>query len=153
MNISIGIIGSKNSGKSTYIQRLVNGNFVAEYHPTLDIATSNLTWNTNLGPVKIELVEYPENQQHGSHDSIISMSLLSEYPTIYGVADIHLFTKFDTLAEDTNTTKINSFSKRYLQGRSTLCWQLSSKSNFNLEKPLLAALRKKFGNHLYFKEW
>ena len=51
------LIGAPKVGKTTYLERIVTGNFVEEYKPTHSWETHHLLFNTNKGEVLLNIVD------------------------------------------------------------------------------------------------
>lgn len=143
--ISIGIIGDNNQGKTTYATRLASGLFISQYTPTQTPTTRVFNIQTNIGPVQVELVEYPANFQPQHHDYILWFGQPNS-PSASG--DLHCFSRADTrdLLDQEYIQQMLSHQQRY---PNIPIYDVSSRSNYNIDKPLLVALRKKFGKNLY----
>ena len=153
--IKIGVVGRKQSGKSTYIKRITTSQFISEYVPTIGLQSTILQQkfviNDKVVTINITLVEDTKIVQ--KYDVIMIFIDEDESP-------LENFDYFISLPKPSVPTIICSTkgdikSRAWYGGNKKdgvvafLChkkgyyvYQISSRSNYNLEKPILHLVRK-----------
>jgi len=154
--IRIGVIGRPNSGKSTFIKRITVGQFYREYKPTYGLEQTPLNYKLLVRNVpvniNIKLVECRKIVER--YDALIIFIDEDESPT-------ENIKYFDELPKLDNTPIVICSVKGDERNRSwyggnkrngvvaTLCHkrgyyvlQISSLSNYNIEKPIIYLIRK-----------
>jgi len=140
-HINVLVTGPKGVGKTSFINRSISGHFIN--------TTNNnnvLEYNSNKGKVYINFVD--ENDSTSSIDYTILM--LNNIKNIdewikETSPDVICFTKNDV---DENKLTDEDIDELFSKNINTLKYEISSKSQYNLEKPVLTILKK----HLHTDE-
>lgn len=137
MSVRINIVGAPGMGKSSFIQRHFNGEFPAQsWLPSV----VNIDFYTTKGWVS---VEFQENGNRSSDFTVLfvdSPDNLQETVDKYK-PDLICYNKVDLKKPPVNIWNVKKSGIMF--------YYLSSKSNYNYEKPILAALQKVFGKDTY----
>jgi GTP-binding nuclear protein Ran len=136
--IKVLILGDAGVGKSTYVNRVVTGDFKHVYDETIDVVTSQ----TKYDDKDYTLVECPTdkvtNEILRDCDRVIVM--FDHRPRTYAVA-VRLYTQAKSVQNTNSQPKIFLMANKCdipyrLPSRNLAPVRLSSKSNYNLYHPL-----------------
>lgn len=155
--ITILFVGDAGSGKTTYFNRLITGDFTHNHTPTLDYAENTLVLSTNCGVIKFTIRDSPSHPMPAGSDvngiigfyykdssnmDMIRNITLGNNTCMHTVAcQTHIDRlHIDLHSPDESTTKFQC-NKDVLP-----LWddhiRISSKSNYELHKPLLMIASK-----------
>lgn len=146
------IVGDKNTGKTSFIKKFVDGTFNFNYLPTDHVKIDKIQLNTNDGKVELNIFDggYPskvdgaiiffDKQNKRSFDNIIHyynwiISMFGNIPIII------CGNKNDLTTSSVKYKAISSFLTEY-KDLDLLYFDISAKSNYNFEKPFLFILKK-----------
>lgn len=149
MALNFLIIGNKQCGKTTFINRHSTGNFTKYYFPTTECEITPISFNTNFGLFNLNIFDggYPSKV-----DGVIVMFDLTNYQTfrdvdafinwskvMFGNIPIVLCgNKIDSKNQVVKPNKISNF----IINKNVTYYDISAKSNYNYEKPFLYLLRQ-----------
>jgi len=163
------LIGGGNCGKTTFCKRHLDGDFEKKYIATLGVEVHPLVMNTSKGPIRFNLWDCAGQEKFGGlrdgyyiqADACILFYTNEKETTKYLIDLMRVspkahvvvvFSKVDLISDEEmkkKFTKVRSFiEKTKLRG-----FSISSKSNYNFEKPFLEIARAKHGEDLSFFEW
>nr|QBK86376.1 MAG: Ras family GTPase [Marseillevirus LCMAC102] len=157
------LVGDKNVGKSSLIHRHLTGHFNEDYTPTLGVDLDPLTFSTNYDPITFNVWDCAGNpdyeglgiQGYGIQtDAAIVMFDLTLVPTYHNAYDwienvrdvcgdipiIVCGNKFDC------PNKMKSKNITIHEDEGTRYYDISSRSNYNFEKPFLDIARQLTGH-------
>ncbi len=60
MGYNVVLLGAKKSGKTSWLHRIINGNFLNQYNPTVDTVKTNIEFYTNKGIITLNIIECPD---------------------------------------------------------------------------------------------
>jgi GTP-binding nuclear protein Ran len=157
------IIGDANCGKTTFINRHKTGQFNNRYIPTVNAEVTSLSFSTSHGNVVFNVWDCAGSEKYkglddsyyvGAHAVIMFFDLTerNSYNNLY-----NLYKKAKRVVEDvpfvicgskadlhrTISNKDIKFPTRY----NIPYYDISSKNNYNHEKPFLSIIRQLFVNH------
>lgn len=153
MNYNLLIVGDKTVGKSTFIKRHVTGQFERNYLPTNGTSTHTLSFDTNQGPVTFNIFDggYPAkvdgviimfdltNKQSFSHTIHYYNWLMSMFGQIPVVI---CGNKVDMPGRKVSSKSISKMLHQTYNNLNFKYFDISSKTNYNFEKPFLFTLRQ-----------
>ncbi len=151
------IIGDKNTGKTSFVRRHLNGIFLTDYEPTLGVEVHPLVFNTNYGDFGFNIWDTAgDDKKMGLVDgyyisadgAIIFYTSDSNYDKTKKLVEkflelnphkpiVNVWNKSDL--PDEQSYILNAGYQYITQGKET--YQVSAKSNYNYEKPFLYLLR------------
>lgn len=156
------LIGDAGCGKTTFLNRFINGDFEKRYLYTLGVEVTPFTFNTNDGEYKISFWDTAGQEKYGglgdgyyrdSDLAIVFFDLTSKisfknvkqwvdsYHNICPNNEVIIVgNKFDIKEQK---VKFNEIKKNI---KSTY-FSVSAKSNYNFDKPFLYSLRKVTNNY------
>ncbi|KII60909.1 GTP-binding nuclear protein GSP1/Ran [Thelohanellus kitauei] len=156
-------IGDGSVGKTTYILRHRTGEFEKKYSATIGVEVSYLVFDTNVGRILFKIWDTAGQEKFGglrdgyylnSHCGIIMFDLTSRVtyknvPTWYkgltrvceGIPIVLIGNKVDVKERKVKPKSILFHRKKNLQ-----YFDVSAKSNYNIEKPFLWLMRKLTNN-------
>jgi GTP-binding nuclear protein Ran len=151
MMFSICVLGPRESGKSAFIERHLTGDFVKDYVPSKGLRSSILTLNTNYGKVTLTLLDSDSIVEADAYLVIGSITdcdvqyhlkdivrKLPNKPTVLAINKVDL-PKWDYRISIKHLSLYKDLTKEL--GRQFPLILLSTKSNYNYEKPLTNILR------------
>jgi GTPase SAR1 family protein len=165
--VTIALVGASCSGKSAYVERLVSGAFVEPYEQTPGVRIRALTWLVRSRGVERELsIALADCGGHPVYAACVKQSLLTTDVALVFTNDDDSATRgwlarCDELRVPTIlcASRQDKRKSRGAQRLSKLLWEeraatepprlgfeISSRSCYNLEKPVLWALRRCFGD-------
>lgn len=98
MNPNVAIFGSKGVGKTSFILRLLTDKFYTEYNPTIFTSYNCLTFQSNHGEIKLEIVEYPYN--NGTLTEYYAVDIkLQHQNLLIGLYDVNNINSYHILLE------------------------------------------------------
>lgn len=161
LNYKIVVIGDGGCGKSTWIKRHRTGEFEKRYLPTMGVDVSPLTFNTNYVPVTFKVWDCAGQEKFGglrdgyykgAEGAIVMFDLTSKVTSTnaqHWVEDIQMNTSDIPVILCGNKCDIPD---RKVTGRvkaqdlpNVKYFQISSRSNYNFEKPWLELARQLTG--------
>lgn len=139
MEIPILLYGKENTGKSTYLKRLCDGEYQKTYIPTTSIKETKYEISTNIGNISVKFIEVP----YGYDISKLSFSGIiffynDENDTKYNTP----YNKVNVISKIDNKDKKNNNDFIYI----------SSKSWYHIDMPLLYIIHKIYNNNICFIE-
>lgn len=161
--VKIIMIGDSKVGKTAFVTRHLTGDFVTDYQPTVGIHIHPLAFSTSKGDIKLNVwdcapQELKENYYSGAQAAIIMFDVTSNtsYNNIESwynfikekCPDIPIVlcgNKIDLKERTVLHTDIN-----FHRENSIPYYDISSRSNYNFEKPFLYITRQFFGQDAYF---
>ena len=164
------IVGDGGVGKTTFLKRHLSGEFEKKYTATMGVDVFPLHFNTNYGPIKFNCWDTAGQEKFsntrydyykGAYCAIIMFDVTScisyknvtnwynDLVRIYGNIPICLCgNKVEIPDRKVKAKKINFHRENKLQ-----YYDISAKSNYNIEKPFLWIARNLIGdNELIFVE-
>ena len=158
------LIGNGGSGKTTFLHRLLTGEYQKKYIPTLGVEVHPLHLNTNYGPITLNIWDTAGREEYGGlrdgyylqSDGELSFGDLTlpnfSFPNdIDGVINPNLWEKdFIKMVGKRPivrvASKVDTLSQPKIDVSSSKgCQIVSARSNFNLEKPLLQLVSSLIG--------
>lgn len=149
-NYTLAIVGSHGSGKTTFVNRHFNGEFLDKTAPDVR-RDSNLGFYTTHGDMLLRIIEVRDlvEIQHEKIDGCIlfcdlgnrtvSANMIKNNIAVRPkIPKVICWNKADIKENTTRLSKVQTF------GHET--YLISAKSNYNFEKPFLYLLRKLTGN-------
>ena len=150
------VVGDKGVGKSTYIKRLSTGIFLTEHKSTEELVTTECKFYTTGGIITINLVEVPYNYKIADlkADGVIVLFDMGRamYATDWlakldkNMSLVYCCTKADNMVHKSRGwyLMMSTFIKKCQDERPNgfVFYDLSAKSNYNLEKPTLYLMRQ-----------
>ena len=145
------LVGDAGVGKSTYIKRLLTGEFETKYVPTCGVTVNRLTFSTTKGPVSFKVYDLAGQERIGTDqsthytdaDCAIVMydchSKLSLQNVQVWINDIHRNCGDIPIVVCGNKCDVKG--RQYFSRRDETQWLISAKSNMNYEKPFLHLIR------------
>jgi GTPase SAR1 family protein len=165
--ITIALVGASCSGKSAYVERLISGAFVEKHEPTPGVRIRALSWLVRSRGVERELsIVLADCSGHPGYAQCVTQSLLTTDVALVFTNDDESVTRgwlerCDGLRVPTIlcASRQDKRKSRGAQRLSALLWgkraatepsrlgfEISARSCYNLEKPILWALRRCFGD-------
>ena len=169
INYNFLIIGDEKVGKSTFLNRMKYGSFIDEYIATINQSISELKFNTNKGPVtmsfielnkQVSIVEVPKlfypidgviilfDNTADINTILESVKMFHNYFNKYTNNIIVCGNKSDLVKHNTQWYYI--LRELVIDRLSCKYFDVSSKSNYNFDKPYLWLLKGLMGNNLEF---
>ena len=162
------VLGYSGVGKTSLIERNRTGNFSPEFQKTKTPKMNNLEFSTNYGKVKSKVLEIDASKKYdfatdslmGSFDGAIIMCSQTDsegqrdsflwLKSVQGLIDrkrvVVCSSKFDL-----NDKRVNPSFYSLVKFDKIPLYQISSKTNYNCEKPFLFLIRKFLGkDDLFF---
>ena len=154
------LLGEGGVGKSTYIRRLLTGQFEKSYIATLGVEVHPLRFNTNYGPICFNVWDCAGTEKYGGlRDGyfiqgaccIIMFDLTSNISfknTLKWLRDYRRVVKKGPIILCGNKCDIERRVVKNADINKLICelgleyWEISSKSNNNFEKPFLSLAKK-----------
>ncbi len=157
------LIGDKETGKTTYLKRLLTGEFENKYIETLGLEVHPLTFNTNYGMYKFNVWDTAGNEKNGglrdgyylqsdccivfytkNSDHLQTDKLVHRFLELNPNAKLVIVWNKCDLQEEKNyvinmVEKYRSYIKR---NHDVNIYQISGKSLYNQEKPFVYLLRQ-----------
>lgn len=158
----VALVGDAGVGKSTFIKRLLTGEFETKYIATLDVDVHPLYFQTQYGGIVFEVWDTAGQEQFSQlsegyyvgSDAVIGMFDV----TNKGTADRMLYWKTKAMSivphanyvacgnkVDCRKTKVKNLEKSEIRRLWGTYYDISAKSNYNFEKPFLDIARKLTG--------
>ena len=157
------LVGKGGVGKTAFIERRLSGEFIAEYKPNLGTTITFLSFNTNYGPITLNIWDcagqtgLPDEYYDIDGDGAIVMfdvtssSSFQQIP--YWLDKVRKFlpevplvlcgNKVDLKDREVFASQIKTFTNSPEQdGNITYYYDISAKSNYQFDKPFLMLLRK-----------
>lgn len=172
------VCGASNTGKTSFVQRFISGNFDKKYNPTLGVEVHPLIFNTNKGPIQFnawdcagsdEWKGLGKNYYINAHCAIVFVDDpldRSSGGSVYGdeewkqyIEDLRAI-KHDlpiVLVRNKVDLHMHSGWNWSLVARDEVAskyyrYNISSKSNYNFEKPFQYLARELIGEDVVFVE-
>lgn len=152
----ISIIGNGGVGKTTYINRLLTGNFSAKYVPTTNVDVNVLNFNTNYGNVQFTIYDTAGQENLKDEYLINSQGVIIMFDVTNNISFKKCTEYIDKLyklnpeshivicgnkIDIANGRKVSS--KKLRESHSNYeKYEISAKSNYNFDKPFLYFARK-----------
>ena len=154
-------IGGPDTGKTTFIQRHKDGQFVRNYVPTVGVDVQSLIFHTNAGQYCLKIWDTAGQEKfkglgdayylhsdgaiafYTSHSVNLTKQCVKDFIRVCDqVPIINVWNKTD-LAEEAQFVKkcARIDNSTIVQGRRTT-YLVSARSNYNFEKPFLEILRQ-----------
>lgn len=167
-DLNILLVGDRGVGKSTYIKRHLNGEFEKNYIPTLNTNSTKLAFNTSIGKITFNIWECVEQENIYDYTSIYKDAEAAII--MFDVTSRTSYKSFsfwyDSIRKicpripvvicgnkvDCRNRKVTPKEIQFHLKNPTNYFDLSSKSNYNFEKPFLFIARNIFTNNLKFIE-
>lgn len=155
------IVGDGGVGKTTLVTKHMTGEFVQIYEPTLGVEVHPLVFNTTVGPIRFNIWDTAGQEKFGglgsgyyiqSDCAIVMFDLTSrlsynnsiqwrnEIKQICGQIPLVLVGNKYDIHEDSH--KVHSNEIDFDRDHGEMYYNVSSKSNYNFEKPFLGLIRK-----------
>jgi GTP-binding nuclear protein Ran len=154
MEIHCGFFGDSNVGKSCFIQRLIDGNFITSHTETVNLKVNMIKIVTNKGVIKFYIYDGPIPSSVKLNGAIImfdktsinSFEHISNWcihikNTYLTIPIILCGNKADIQNQQVKSKDIIKFIHDDHKNLNLLYLDVSAKSNYNHEKPLLYLLR------------
>lgn len=161
--LTILVVGESGVGKSAYIRRFVDGEFLTEHIPTQGIDTTILDFPTNKGRIGVAVIECSDIATSGKFivDGILLMCSLTSVDSYNAIEGWYSFLckKYPNVPILLGLNKCDRLlsagclrlsSIKFHQQKGIEAYPLSAKSNYNFEKPFLYLLRKALGEDTNF---
>lgn len=155
------IVGDGGVGKTTLVQKHMTGEFTQIYDPTLGVEVHPLVFNTTIGPIRLNIWDTSGQEKYGglgsgyyiqSDCAIVMFDLTNklsytnskqwhdEVRNVCGQIPLALVgSKFDINEEN---HKVHYNDIEFDRDHDELYFSISSKSNYNFEKPFIGLIRK-----------
>jgi GTP-binding nuclear protein Ran len=159
------LVGQPGCGKTTFIHRLANGNFITNYEPTDGPKVSQLKWFTNYGWVNFTITELNDLSDgcHESDGAIVMFDMDRDsnqgcpekrIEVVKCYADLINFPAKVPIVVVGHKCDLKKtlFTLRQRPIPQYLYYPVSSKSCYNLEKPLLSLTRELIHSDLVLVE-
>ena len=163
MEFKIVLVGSANSGKTTYITRLLTGEFNKTYIPTLGVDVHPLTFNTTKGYITFNVWDCAGEERFGGlrdgyylgAKGCIALFDLTRPATIERTLTLQanviqsngpIPTIFCGSKRDLVEAKQTSIEQKRSLALEHTYFDISAKSNYQYEKPFLYLARKLTGD-------
>lgn len=157
------LLGNGETGKTTYIKRHLTGEFTTKYNPTLGVEVNPLAFYTNKGPIRFNIWDCAGQEQYGGLRD--GYYLKADAALIFcEKRNISSVDKWivDFKRVNPNSTIIICLNKVDLEKsmihskpesiKDYMFYPISSKSNYNWEKPFLQLARQFLDNDTIFVE-
>lgn len=163
-NLKVCVIGNGGTGKTTFINRYLNGGFTTKYVATLGVEVHPIVLWTNKGDVRFNMWDCAGQEKFGglrdgyyvksdaffifaSVDSSLSINKMDfwikEARRVAPDAKIILcFNKCDVKERKITNAQYSHFKNKY----GFPMYEISAKSNYNFEKPFLSLAKSFFGS-------
>lgn len=163
LNYKIVLVGSGGVGKSTYVKRFRTGEFEKRYLPTQGVDVSPLTFDTNYGPVVLEMWDCAGQEKFGglrdgyykeAQGAIVMFDLTSRVTLANvpnWVADVGKVASDIPVIicgnkADIKDRKVTHTDIKELLPADAKYYDISARSNYNFEKPFLDLARTLTGH-------
>jgi len=160
------ILGDSGVGKSSFVHRLGTGHFTHQYIPTLGLELSPLPFHTNKGRIVLDVWDisgrFKENLEKDYLQGAKGILIM------YDVSDRTTYNNLEywySLVKDLNVPIVVCGNKVDVRNREVRprditfhrekgvhYYDISSRSNYNYEKPFLYLMRKIFGEDTNMEE-
>ncbi len=158
------LVGDGGCGKTTLLKRHLSGQFEAKYIPTLGVEVHPLRFNTNYGQMIINVWDCAGQEKFrglgdgyyvGAQGCIVAFDLTSKVTMkntgkwIQDMYRMNTETPFVICGMKSDIQNHEVSSQEFQQDFVRMevpCYEVSSKSNYNFDKPFLAILQKMTGH-------
>jgi len=150
----IGIVGPLGSGKTCWVRRVVFGDFLKDHIPTNSVSISKWSVRTSRGERSVLLYDFPGGCRPSHHnlDACILMltaETIVEYPQWQRDPELVsplsvAISKADMIGSELGADRAAVLRQEPLPKGGI--WQIGSKGNLHLEKPLLHLMRQLEGD-------
>ncbi len=141
MLFTISVVGEEKTGKTSWITRMNTGDFTEKY-TTYDVCTTDpVVFNTNYGKITINFRDIPNDEEVnknliGSDGVIVFRNRSDKVSSVEKYTDSYTQT-YVTSFHDTHE-KFDDLDYKSIKFPFS---QISAKSNYNFEKPVISLLR------------
>ena len=137
---NIAVIGDDGVGKTTFIRRHLTGEFEEKYEPTEWANYDRITFDTNIGPVQLNIWDYTgECPLSGYHGVIAMFSVDKENSLENAIKLLKMFPR--ETARVLCCTKCDLVSTRPISEIPEHTILTSTKTKYNLDKPFVELLQ------------
>ena len=155
IELKIVLVGPAESGKTAYLNRFIHGDFDEHYKPTVGCEVHPITFNTSIGEIRVNFWDMAGQDKYGGfafgHAIAADCAIVFRDSADSGPSNTEIASG---IAASENVKKVYVCSKCDLDFDSTptyvrdqLFYQISAKSNYNFEKPILSLFRQVTGNN------
>lgn len=153
----IAIFGDGGVGKSTYLNRLITGQFSEKYIATFDMETKHLQINSNNGVISFEIYDIAGQEKFTNPmrkynvDGAILMFDLTSQRTLSSIPKFRTHVENVKIVLVGNKSDIKEQSVSNEEKRNAMTeldcpyYDISAKSNYNYEKPFLSLAQQLTG--------
>jgi small GTP-binding protein len=153
MKFKVVIIGDEKSGKTSYINRMVNQPFCENYTQTLGVEVNPLIFRTNIGHITLNMWDCSENRVINNHIELYCEAshaciILSDIRN-NGINNEHWKNKFQSVCPNKPiiycSNKIDKVNSNDINNSQH--YNLSVKCNLNLKEPFHYLIKKLTNNN------
>ena len=182
MNCNIALIGSAGVGKTSYINRLITGEFSQKNNPTMKTETRSIEYNSNKGPITFNIfdIDGKDSKSLETADAVIIMFDVTNRTSYKYLESWIAFAKKYASATATilvvgNKCDVASHEAARIAAKKGLrvdvsprtvlprhiliprqhglqYFDISAKSCFNYDRPLLISVKNLYGEDIIFEE-
>ena len=148
------LVGQEGSGRTAFVQRHLTGDFYPSKRELNWPVT--LRFHTDHGYICFRMIRTPTSGYNGHFDAVFFFHTPGEAVPLVGAnltdhctnrhtkLRVDLWSRCD-LTTDAQKKQLCNLAYSVSQTVNTICWEISSRSNYNFEKPFLH-LAKKLAN-------
>lgn len=148
MNYKVVIVGNAQSGKTTYIRRLLTGEYTKNYIPTLGVEVHPLVFHTNKGIVTFNVWDCAGDERYAGLDDGYFIGADAAIVFCTNENDEKHITKFRRVCD--KTCPVVRVCSKYdvLNNKNdyNVDYFISAKSNYHFEMPFLHLARSLSGH-------
>jgi GTP-binding nuclear protein Ran len=151
--INIGLVGDNKVGKTALLQRFITGEYLKQYTPTKETNIFNIEFKTNVGLFILNVHDIP-NIDIQSVENIDIFIVMFDLTNLESFHNIHKYisnnktiicgNKCDIKERKITTRDIFKIKNTFFH-----CpyFDISTKTNYNFDKPFLIAIKKYTNNY------
>lgn len=142
MIYKVALIGPPCTGKSTYINRIITGEYEKKYIPTIGVEVNIFCWYTNYGKITFYIRDCAGDERFGANK--INNCFTDTDAAILFCTKDNEEEKYETMFRNMNTSSpiirvMNKYDEQFRNSKNVI--HISAKSCYNFSKPWTKLIR------------